>query len=379
MLATKEAMALTDTWAAKAERVAAAIADHAATHDRDDSFVAEGYQALRDEGFFTALVPEDFGGGGASVGEMCDALRIVSAACGSTGLAFSMHSHLVAVAAWRWRHQQAPMEGLLKRIVAEDLVLVSSGGSDWLQSAGTAERVEGGFRITARKAFSSGSPVGDLLMTSAVYDDPDEGPTVLHFAVPLKNDAVAHLPTWEVLGMRGTGSNDIVIDGLFVPDAAISGRRAQGKWHMLFHIISKVAFALIYSAYLGVAEGARAKALAVVRNRPPNQLAAQLAGEMENELLSAQLAHQRMVELAETGDPGPATTSAAMACRTLAGRHSIAAVEKAMELAGGSSFYRKTGLERAFRDVQAARFHPLQEKPQLDLTGRVALGWDIDG
>jgi alkylation response protein AidB-like acyl-CoA dehydrogenase len=179
--------------------------------------------------------------------------------------------------------------------------------------------------------------------------------------------------------MRGTGSNDVAIDGLFVPDAAISGRRAQGKWHMLFHIISKIAFALIYSAYLGVAEGARAKALAVVRNRPPNPLAAQLAGEMENELLSAELAHQRMVELAEIGDPGPATTSAAMACRTLVGRHAIAAVEKAMELAGGSSFYRKTGLERAFRDVQAARFHPLQEKPQLDLTGRVALGWDIDG
>lgn len=50
-----------------------------------------------------------------------------------------------------------------------------------------------------------------------------------------------------------------------------------------------------------------------------------------------------------------------------------------MEVAGGAAFYRKTGLERAFRDVQAARFHPLQEKPQLDPAGRVALGWDIDG
>ena len=49
-----------------------------------------------------------------------------------------------------------------------------------------------------------------------------------------------------------------------------------------------------------------------------------------------------------------------------------------MELAGGASFYRDLGLERAFRDVQAARFHPLQEKPQLRYTGRVALGLDID-
>ena len=50
-----------------------------------------------------------------------------------------------------------------------------------------------------------------------------------------------------------------------------------------------------------------------------------------------------------------------------------------MLLAGGGAFYRKMGLERAWRDIQAARFHPLQEKPQLELTGRVALDWDIDG
>jgi alkylation response protein AidB-like acyl-CoA dehydrogenase len=181
------------------------------------------------------------------------------------------------------------------------------------------------------------------------------------------------------MGMRGTGSNDIVIDGVFVPDAAIAGRRPQGQWHMLFHVISMIAFALIYAAYLGVAEGARAKALELARKRAADPLLAQLAGELDNELLSARLAHERMAEIAETGTPGPESTSAAMACRTLVGRHAIAAVAKAMEIAGGASFYRKTGLERAFRDIQASRFHPLQEKQQLDFTGRVALGWDIDG
>jgi alkylation response protein AidB-like acyl-CoA dehydrogenase len=49
-----------------------------------------------------------------------------------------------------------------------------------------------------------------------------------------------------------------------------------------------------------------------------------------------------------------------------------------MELVGGASFYRDLGLERAFRDVQGARFHPLTEIPQLELTGRLALGLDID-
>ena len=67
-----------------------------------------------------------------------------------------------------------------------------------------------------------------------------------------------------------------------------------------------------------------------------------------------------------------------MQCRQLTGQYAIAAVEKALELAGGSAFYRKNTLERLFRDIQAARFHPLTEKPQLDLTGRVALGWPLD-
>jgi alkylation response protein AidB-like acyl-CoA dehydrogenase len=366
-------------WNKKAEEIAAAIAGHAAKHDADDSFVAEGFIALEDAGFFNALVPEELGGGGASVGEIADALRILGAACSSTALAASMHSHIVAVAAWRWKNQGAPTDGFLKRIAAEKLKLVSSGGSDWLKSAGTMEKVEGGYKLTARKAFASGSTVGNLLMTSAVYEDPADGPTVLHFAAPLKGEGVSIAPTWQTMGMRGTGSDDVVFDGAFIPDAAIAGKRPQGQWHMLFHIISMIAFALIYSAYLGVAEGARNRALELAKKRPQDPTLAQIVGEMENRLLAARLAHKRMVELAETGTPGPETTSEAMQLRTLAGQAAIDTVAKAMEVAGGAAFYRKTGLERAFRDVQAARFHPLQEKPQLDLTGRVALGWDIDG
>lgn len=365
-----------DSWDQKAREVAAAAAAASERHDRDDTFVEEGYASLKDAGFFKALVPQELGGGGATVGELCNAIRIISAECGSTGLAFSMHCHLVAVATWRWRNQGEPTDGLLKRVATENLILVSSGGSDWLRSAGTAEKVDGGYLVTARKPFSSGSPAGDLLVTSAVYDDPSDGPTVLHFAVPLKSKQVEHAPTWQVLGMRGTGSNDVQINGLFVPEAAISCRRPQGEWHMLFHIISMIAFALIYAAYLGIAEGARTRALQLAGKRPADLLLAQLAGELENEILAAKLAHAEMVRIAESGTPGPAATSAAMACRTLVGRHSITAVEKALELAGGAAFYRRAGLERAFRDVQAARFHPLQQKQQLDFTGRLALGWE---
>jgi acyl-CoA dehydrogenase len=366
-------------WITAADQVAAEIAKTAAAHDADDGFVADAYALLKREGFFKAHVPAELGGGGASYADICQVVRILAKACGSTGLAFSMHTHLVAAAAWRWRNEGAPTDGLLKRVAAEDLVLISSGGSDWLASAGTAVKVDGGFRITAKKMFASGAPAGDMLMTSAVYEDPEAGPTVLHFGVPFKAEGVKVLDTWRVLGMRGTGSHDVELKDVFVADAAIPGRRPQGKWHPLFHGISMIAFPIIYSAYLGVAEGARAKALEVARKKAADESLPYLVGEMENAFAAAETAVEAMIRNAETSKPGPETTNRAMIGRTLAGQAAIRTVERAMEVAGGASFYRSLGLERAFRDIQAARFHPLQEKQQLRYAGRLALGLDIDG
>lgn len=373
-----QTIAKTD-WLAAARFIAAEIAPRAASHDADDSFVTDAFTRLRQEGFFKMHVPDELGGHGASYGELTASIRALAAGCGSTALAFAMHSHIVAVAVWRWRNENAPTDGLLKRIAADNLICISSGGSDWLKSAGVATKVDGGYRIKARKLFSSGSPMGDLLVTSAVTDDPQAGPTVLHFAVPFKAEGVKILDTWRVMGMRGTGSHDVELNDVFVPDAAISGRRPQGKWHHLFHTISMLAFPIIYSAYMGVADGARAKALAVARKKPDDGHMAYIAGEMENAHTTADIALADMIRIAESERPSPETTSRAMIRRQLVGRNAILAVERAVELAGGAAFYRDLGLERAFRDVQAARFHPLPEKPQLRYTGRVALGLDIDG
>src|SRR5690606_3808699 len=99
----------------------------------------------------------------------------------------------------------------------------------WLDSSGRAEKAEGGWRISGRKIFASASPAGTLLMTSAVAETPD-GREVLHFALPLDAPGVQIKDNWRALGMRGTGSNDVVLDGAFVADAAIAARRAPGKW-----------------------------------------------------------------------------------------------------------------------------------------------------
>jgi alkylation response protein AidB-like acyl-CoA dehydrogenase len=368
----------TSKWTDLANELGVGFADRVPKHDESDAFVAENYAELKARKVFAAGVPEELGGGGASVADLAGMLRTLAHHCSSTALALSMHTHIVATAAWRWKNQKAPVDGLLKRVVAEDLVLVSTGGADWLQGTGKATKADGGYRVTGRKIFCSGAPAGGLMMTTAVVDDPVDGPTVLQIAVPTSAAGVKIENDWKAMGMRGTGSHDISFEDVFVPDAAVALRRPSGKWHPLIHTVAMVALPVFNAVYVGVAEAARDLALEAAKRRKDDRLVQAHAGEMENELTSAQLALARMIDIAMTGKPGVETTVEMMCCRAILGRGTRATVDKAMDLAGGGSFLRKNPLERLFRDVQGVRYHPLQEKPQNVLAGRFALGLPLD-
>jgi len=371
-----ESQSRTD-WGAVVRELGPAFAARAAAHDADDAFVADNYADLRARRVFSAGVPLELGGGGASHEELADLLRTLATHCSSTALALSMHMHQVAIPVWRWRHERAPVERFLRRVASEELVLVTSGGSDWLAGSGKAEKVEGGYRVTARKVFGSGAPSGDLLMTMAIYEDPQEGPVVVHFPVPLNAPGVAIQDTWHTLGMRATGSHDIVLDGVFVPDAAIGVRRPPGRWSPAWHVVATLALPLIYSVYVGVAEAARALALGEAVKRRQDPSTQRLVGELENDLTVARMALRHMLDAAALGPMGAETTNQILIGRTVVGRAAIRTVERAMEVASGAAFFRSLGLERLFRDVQAARYHPIREPAQVLYSGRLALGLDV--
>jgi len=368
-------------WVAIARELGPAFAERAAAHDTDDAFVAENYASLKQQGLFAAGVPSELGGGDASHAELCGVVRELGRHCGSTALAFSMHTHNVATQVLSWRAGNPAPEALLRRVAAEKLVIATSGGSDWLLGSGKLEKVEGGYRISGRKVFSSGVPAATFFTTMGIYDDPQNGPTLCHFGLPLPAEGFKLLDTWRVLGMCGTGSTDVELKDVFIPDAAMGGlKRAPGKWHPFMHLVMLSALPIVLAAYLGVAESAREIALALVKKRKKDDAhTPYLVGEMDNCLTTAQIVHASMIELTRTTKPSPETTSAMGARRTIMGQALVRTVEKALEVAGGAGFYRSAQLERAFRDMQASRFHPLQEKPQLLLTGRLALGLDIDG
>ncbi len=362
-----------------AARLAPSFAARAEAHDASDEFVGPNFADLKEAGLVEAGVPTELGGRGADVRQLCDMLRVMAQACGSTALAFAMHTHQVAIPAWRWHHSapaKAAVEPLLKRVADERLILLSSGGSDWIGGSGTASRVEGGYRITARKGFTSGAPAGDLLVTGAVSQE-EGGPMVVHFAAPMSTPEVRVQDTWHTLGMRGTGSHDIEIDGLFVPDAKIALKRKAGEWHPLFQIIATTAFPLIYAVYLGVADSARDIAAGLAAKRAPSGRTARLAGQMETALRAAHLAHGSMIDAAERNAPSEQSVNDVMIGRRLVEENAIRTVELAMELAGGAGFYRSAGLERCFRDIQGARFHPMNREAQYEYAGALALGQPV--
>lgn len=354
------------------------FAADAAQYDANDEFVTGNYRELQKARLMSAAVPQELGGDGLDAKALSALLRNLARSCSSTALAYSMHTHVVALLAWRWRHQKAPVDAVLRRVADEQIVLISSGGSDWLDSSGTAKRVDGGFLIDAVKGFASGVPAGSLLNTSAVYEDPNEGPTVLHFMVPLSAPETKIEPSWRAMGMRGTGSHQVRIENFFVADAAVSVRRPKGLWHPLFHLISMVAFPIIYSVYFGIGEAIRDQALAAAKRRPATVQLVDMAGALETEFAAARFALDEMLRLS-AGQPGPDTTNAIFLARSNLVRALLATGNTALDVALGSGYLRANPIERLFRDLQAARFHPLQPHAQRDLSGRLALGLPIDG
>ena len=176
--------------------------------------------------------------------------------CGSTALATSMHQHVVCFTAWRYRRGLPGAEATLRRVADEGIVLVSTGGADFTRPRGEATKVDGGYRVSGRKVFASQSSLGTVLSTMFAYDDPEQGRRVLNMAVPVAADGVTVLDNWDTLGMRGTASNDVVIEDVFVPDERVLANRPYGVVDPPLQVIASIAMPIISAVYLGVAEAA---------------------------------------------------------------------------------------------------------------------------
>jgi alkylation response protein AidB-like acyl-CoA dehydrogenase len=250
-----------------------------------------------------------------------------------------------------------------------------------VSSNGSASKVDGGFRVSARKTPASGCPIGDIVVSSARWADAPDGAQVIHFSVPFSAPGVSIDETWDTMGMRATGSHTIVLDDVFVSDATVSLTRPADVWHPVWNTVMGVAPPLIMSVYVGVAEAAADLAVERAEKRSDLSLVVPLVGRMYNCLTSAQDSVGAMI--AWSDDLRFANTdqhAAAMLTRkTTATDAAIDTVRLAMEIAGGSGYLAETGIERLYRDVHGALYHPLPAVNQELFCGRFAMGLDPIG
>ena len=293
-------------WPAIAREIGATLVPGVVDRDRSGEVCAEAFEKLRAQGVTSALVPADFGGGDASHAEMGQVLRELGRLDPATAVTLSMHSHLLAAQVWR-HHHGMDAEKLFRKVVDDRAILISTGASDWVSSNGTTRRVEDGYRISGRKGPASGCELGHILVTSIRWDDAPDGPQVLHCAVPFSSDGVSVELTWDTLGMRATGSHTVVLDDVFVPDAAISLARPADQWHPVWNIVIGAAMPLIMAAYLGVADTAVDLARTAVSGRSEPHIF-QLVGEMLNahttaaDLITAMFVESDNLQFANTDD-----------------------------------------------------------------------------
>ena len=362
------------------------LAAHAARHDADGTFVSEALALLRETGLLAMAVPTELGGSGATPREVAMVQRELAHHCGSTALATAMHQHVVAFTAWRFRREMPGAEATLRRVADDGIVLVSTGGADFTRPRGTATKVEGGYTVSGRKVFASQSRFGDVMSTMFAFDDPEQGQRVLNMAVPVGADGVRVLDNWDTLGMRGTASNDIVIEEVFVPDERVIANRPYGVIDPPLLVIGSIAMPIIAAVYLGVAEAAYDAAVASVSNRSggagggaDDPLVQRQVGLMAHRLRVASWALDGAFDVVgDDPDPSLDRFAAAMSAKREIALAGVEVCDIAMEVGGGAAFFRGSPIERCYRDIRAAKFHPLTPEATLRHAGRLALGLPVD-
>jgi acyl-CoA dehydrogenase len=366
----------TDAFVPLAAEVGARFAAHSAAHDRDGTFVHEAYEVLREAGYLRLAVPVELGGRGATIAQVAAAQAELARHCASAALAVSMHLHVTLFAAWRYRRDMPGAEGLLRRVADQGAVYVSTGGSDFTNPNGTAVRVEGGYRVSGRKVFASQAPVGDVLSSFFTYEDPEEGRRVLAMGIPLTADGVSIVETWDSMGMRGTGSHDIELTDVFVTDAQVMSNRPWGVVDPPLMVILSHAMPVISAVYLGVAEAARDRLVALLRDsqKALDPLVQRMVGQVDYRTRVARWSLFGAIE--EIGaDPTPSMDGLArvMQAKRAVAEEAIAACDEVLQAAGGMAYARAAGFEQAVRDVRGVLFHPFSPELTLLHAGRVAL------
>ena len=367
--------------------------ERARGYDETNTFFAEDFAELVEAGYLAAAVPSELGGWGLSLTELAHQQRRLARYAPATALAVTMHHYWVGLAADLYRFGHPGAETILDEVVDGEVYAAGHAetGNDVpvLMSTATAERVDGGYRFTGRKHFTSLSPVWTRLGVHALDATSDpENPVVVHGFATRDSEGVETIPVWDTLGMRATQSHDTDLRGVFVPDERIGAVTPAGDASDPFVGIMTVwALPLISNVYIGIAERAfelathsatTKSAVSIPRGLYATQPFIQhQVSEMYIDLHAARATVDGVTDDWSNGvDHGEEWGALVFSAKWRATDAARRVVGLAMDVVGGSSFFRRGELERLYRDVRASAYHPPTDAYGYEAIAKITLGVD---
>jgi alkylation response protein AidB-like acyl-CoA dehydrogenase len=373
---------------ASARTLGPIIAEHASTTERERRLAAPVLEALRGAGLFRLFTPRALGGLEIDPVTFARVVEEVSTSDSAAGWALQAGN----TGSW-WASRMAP-EGVAEVFAAgPDLVMSAS-----FSPPHRAEEVAGGYRITGRGPLASTIHDSSWVMMSGMVHDGDQprmsamGPEVV--GLVMKTSDIAIADTWESLGMRGTDSNDVVADGVFVPASRAFQLRPDhvpaapfdGPLYRLpalaatYTIIAPVALAIAGNAIRTLREIVTTKiplgSMKTARDRGAVQAA---VAEAEAMVRSARLLFYDAVtaawDRAVAREPFTLEHKAdLMLASSWAVRSASRATDLMHRMGGSTGIYTRSRLERLFRDAQTVRHHGFVSESRLETVGQVYLG-----
>jgi alkylation response protein AidB-like acyl-CoA dehydrogenase len=380
------------------------FAGRAADVDQKGQFPVENVEELRDRGLLGAAVPAELGGWGVeSIHDLAVGISRLGRGDSSMAIAFTMHLTVTWSVARFWRALGlAALQDQLTAVAAGEVIAIggTEAGTSILYPQTTAEPAEGGgWRLNGRTIFGTLSPVADRFVFAVrVLADPTH-PQIGNAFVERDAPGLTVLDNWDALGMRGSGSGDIVLEDVVVAGDRVLPSGEWGRWNEIELVNLTAGNAVLIGAFLGIAETARDHVVELLRTRRKVPDDAVLAhrpalqhgtGELEIALTSARAVLDRVTRLADEylGSHGPFDAEIGdlhslmkefQCAKWIVNRRAIEVVDLAMTLSGGAGFMSSNPLSRLYRDVRAGPFmQPFSPNEAFEYIGRVVLGLEAD-
>jgi alkylation response protein AidB-like acyl-CoA dehydrogenase len=385
----QEASERTQQMLALAGRLADDFEQRAAEHDRENSFPFENFEAMRHERYLALTLPQALGGLGATILDFARCQERLGQGDGATALAVNMHLFALGAMSEQGAFDQ-PQGAMLGSMVAQQGWIVGGGytepdiGGNWGFPATRAEHDGAVYRLNGRKSFTSMSPIINFFVVNATLTGEDGASQIGTFLVPRGTPGMETLETWDTMGMRATASHDLVLSDVLVPAQYLVTVRAPGNLDVSTTALFAWFSLSIASVYTGVAIAARNFAIEYARTRRPSVLPRTIAhlpgiqfavADMDIALAAARaLTRQIAQEWLEGQHHSVEGIGRVLLPKYVATNTAIEVVNRAMQIVGGVSIFRRTPLERYYRDVRAGTFHPLGNDQTREVIGKLALG-----